>query len=400
MATESTHAWQQPKEAAGALAPAPRRFLSELRRVPGQLTAALRHLRVSARGQLGRVLARLPRAEASAAVLAPERITSVLVCRVNARMGNALFLTPLIQQLHELLPAATIDVATAYPQAEDLLGTLPGVRRVIVFPSRGIQLPWRYLQALARIRAQRYDLAIDPMPNSTSARIVLSLCRARARLGFGSEHQWARLTHAVPEALMPAHRAIQPVFLLHRALGLAHEPAGLRLRSAGAETEPEGCALIAQALRQRGIEPQDAQTVGFFAHATGSKSFDRQFWLKFWTRFLQLAPEAVPVEFLPTPSSAPTDARFAALHVRTPQRLAAAMAQTRMFVCADTGPMHLASSTAVPTVALFRTSQPALYGPLKSCDLALDATRHSPATLAQLCYEHWLKTRAPRASPA
>ena len=393
MATEGTHAMQQPQQATVALpasAPAPRRVWWDLRRAP----AALRHLRISARAGFGRMLARLPRAHASAATLSAEQIKSVLICRVNARMGNALFLTPLIEQLHELLPEAAIDVATAYPQATDLLGELPGVRRVIVFPSRGIQLPWRYLQALTQIRAQRYDLAIDPMPNSTSARIVLSLCRARQRLGFGSEHQWARLTHAVPEALMPAHRAIQPVFLLHRALGVAHQPTGLRLRNAGgAREQAQGRALIEQALRRRGIEPQDAQTVGFFAHATGAKSFDRQYWLKFWTRFRQLAPEAVPVEFLPTPTSAPTDARFAALHVRTPQRLAAAMGEMRMFVSADTGPMHLASSTAVPTVALFRASQPALYGPLKPCDLALDAARHSPAAMAQLCYEHWLRTR-------
>jgi ADP-heptose:LPS heptosyltransferase len=395
MATEGTRALQQPQKvttAVPAFAPAPRRVWWDLRGAP----AALRHLRISARGSFGRMLARLTPTRLSAAKLTAEQVTSVLVCRVNARMGNALFLTPLIQQLHELLPGAAIDVATAYPQAADLLGELPGVRRVIVFPSRGIGLPWRYLQALAQIRAQRYDLAIDPMPNSTSARIVLSLCRARARLGFGSEHQWARLTHAVPAVLMPVHRAIQPVFLLHRALGVPHRPTGLRLRNAGgAREQAQGRALIEQALRRRGIEPQEAQTVGFFAHATGAKSFDRQYWHRFWTRFLQLAPEAVPVEFLPTPTSVPTDARFAALHVRTPQRLAAAMGQMRMFVCADTGPMHLASSTATPTVALFRASQPALYGPLKSCDLALDATRHSPAAMAQLCYEHWLRTRAP-----
>jgi ADP-heptose:LPS heptosyltransferase len=67
-----------------------------------------------------------------------------------------------------------------------------------------------------------------------------------------------------------------------------------------------------------------------------------------------------------------------------------------MFVCADTGPMHLASSTAMPTVALFCASDPGLYGPLKSCDLALDATHHSPAMLARLCYEHWQHCRARR----
>jgi len=36
------------------------------------------------------------------------------------------------------------------------------------------------------------------------------------------------------------------------------------------------------------------------------------------------------------------------------------------------GPMHLASSTAVPTIGLFHASDPALYRPLKPNDLAID----------------------------
>jgi heptosyltransferase I len=40
--------------------------------------------------------------------------------------------------------------------------------------------------------------------------------------------------------------------------------------------------------------------------------------------------------------------------------LTATIAATRMFISADTGPMHLASSTAVPTVALFCASDPQL----------------------------------------
>jgi heptosyltransferase III len=361
------------------------------RSTAGGVRNALRTLRVISRVQLGRILAaRLPAPRTAPGALAGERISSVLICRLNARMGNALFLTPLIQQVRELLPRATIDVAIAYPQADDLLGQLPGVRRVITFPYKGVQMVWRYLLAVARVRARHYDLAIDPMPNSTGGRIILSVCRARFRLGFASNHQWVRLTHAVPVSEASAHRAIQPVFLLHQALGVTHEPGDVRLWNPfDSEERAEGRQVIARALEARGIDPVGAQTVGFFAHATGLKSVDREYWGAFWAAFLQLAPEAVPVEFLPTPDSQPMDPRFASLHVRTPRRLAAALAEPRMFISADTGPMHLASSTWVPTVALFRASDPALYGPLKPCDLALDIKQYSPRALAQICHRHW-----------
>ncbi|HEY2590326.1 MAG TPA: glycosyltransferase family 9 protein, partial [Steroidobacteraceae bacterium] len=61
----------------------------------------------------------------------------------------------------------------------------------------------------------------------------------------------------------------------------------------------------------------------------------------------------------------------------------------RLFLAGDTGPMHLASSTEVPTVALFHASNPALYGPLKACDVALDPTQCPPAELAQRCRALW-----------
>jgi heptosyltransferase III len=387
MAREEMPALWQAGAPAAPAAPRPRRGRA----------GTLRHLRIAARGYLGRLIAarRTSATRYHQGALASEPISSVLICRVNARMGNALFLTPLIEQLHVLLPGASIDVACAYPQARDLLGCLPGVRTVIVFPYKGLRIVWRYLAALARVRGRRYDLVIDPTPNSTSSRIVVWLCRARLRLGFDSEHQWVSLTHAVPESLVPAHRALQPVFLLQRAFDVPHEPARLQL-SIGCDASEQAQArmLLRRALELRGNDPCTAHPVGFFAYATGAKMLARESWLKFWASFLRLAPEAVPVEILPTPDTAPIDSSFAALHVPRPRRLAAAMGEMCMFICADTGPMHLASSTAVPTVALFYASEPALYGPLKPSDLSLDATRHSPETLARLCHQHWQHYRA------
>jgi heptosyltransferase III len=386
MATEELPRFGEAVPPTPETAPPPRRSLA----------ATLRHLRVIGRWHLGRLLAaRRAPVSSRQGTLASERISSVLISRVNARMGNALFLTPLIRELHALLPEASIDVACAYPEARDLLGNLPAVREVIVFPYKGIELVWRYLAALARVRARRYDLVIDPTSNSTSSRIVQWLCRARLRLGVESEHQWVSLTHSIPESLMPAHRALQPVFLLQRALDVPHEPARLQL-SIGSDPDEQAQArkLLRRALELRGHDPARAQPVGFFAYATGAKKLEREYWSKFWTAFLQLAPEAVPVEFLPTPDTAPIDPQGVALHVPRPRLLAAVMGELCMFVSADTGPMHLASSTAVPTVALFRASEPALYGPLKPCDLALDTTRHPPAMLARFCHEHWQQHRA------
>jgi ADP-heptose:LPS heptosyltransferase len=77
--------------------------------------------------------------------------------------------------------------------------------------------------------------------------------------------------------------------------------------------------------------------------------------------------------------------------------LTSAIAATRMFISADTGPMHLASSTAVPTVALFCASDPVLYGPLKPMDLAINIAESTPSLVAQRCQRLWRECEAAEA---
>ncbi|HUN25916.1 MAG TPA: glycosyltransferase family 9 protein [Steroidobacteraceae bacterium] len=349
------------------------------------LRGALRALRANTRYRLGKALTRVLAARSYSARLEPRDIRSVLIVRINARMGNTVFLTPLLGRLQELMPFATIDLACAYPHASGLIGPLPGVRRVVTFPYKGAQLPWRYWVALRRLRAQRYDLVIDPTPNSTGARLVLMLAHARFRLGYASDNQWAPLTHAVPLPQQPLHQAMQPVYLLSEAVGAPVDPGTIRLALALTPHElASGRAAIAAALRERA-----GLAVGFFGHATGAKRIPPGYWRAFWDAFLALEPQAVPVEFLPSPASPPVEARSVALHFPAPRELAAAIAATSLFISADAGPMHLAGSTPVATVALFRASDPLLYGPLKGCDLALDATQLSPHAVAERCSRLW-----------
>lgn len=304
-------------------------------------------------------------------------------------MGNAVFLTPLVKRIHELLPHARIDIAISYRQAEDLLGRLPGVRRIIRFPYKGVDLVWRYLLALRGVRRERYDLVIDPSPHSTSGRMVLTLARARSRLGYATADQWAPLTHGVTVPASIVHQAAQPAVLLTRVLGADDELGALRLWLPLERGELEaGRAAVARALAASGHTGDTSRTFGFFAHATGLKAVDRGYWRAFLDAFAELQPDAIAVEILPSPSSVPTDARSATLHIPSPRTLTAAMAAMRLFVAADTGPMHLAS-IVVPTLALFQASDPALFGPLKPGDLALDVSRYTPRAVAECCQRLW-----------
>jgi heptosyltransferase-3 len=345
--------------------------------------------RHSFRRQLGLLLARLVGPRHFESTLSLESIHSVLICRINGRMGNTLFLTPLIRHLHQLLPQAEIDLALAYKDSADLLADMPGVRRIIVFPHKTDRMVRRFLSALHRVRSTRYDLAIDPVPESNSGRVVMTLCRARRRLGFVTDFQWAPLTHAVPPPEDVMHQAIHPVYLLDRAIGRRYSPTDVRLWLPHRDDElAAGRDVIARA---SGTAPEEisSRVFGFFAHAAGQKILGRSWWTEFWNAFLALEPNTVPLECLPSLKHERTDARFPGFHVPSPRALSATLACMRAFISTDTGPMHLASSTDVPTVALFRASDPMQYGPLKASDLSIDVSTVRPADVAQMCQRVW-----------
>jgi heptosyltransferase-3 len=354
-----------------------------------RISRGFAHLRHGFRRRLGVVLARLLGPKKFEGLLRLDDIKSVLICRINGRMGNTLFLTPLIRHLHELIPQASIDLAIAYAKGADLLADMPGVRRILLFPHKTDRMVRRFLSAVHRLRANRYDLAIDPVPESNSGRAVMTLCRAGRRLGFATSFQWAPLTHAVPPPREVMHQAAHPVYLLDQASGHPYAPGSVRLWLPLREDERlAGREVIARAIGQSDILIS-TQVIGFFAHAAGYKVLGRDWWSAFWNAFLALEPDALPVECLPGPQHQRTDERFPGFHVSSPRALAAAIASMRAFISTDTGPMHLASSTDVPTIALFRASDPLQYGPLKPNDRSIDVSAMPPDEAARLSQKVW-----------
>jgi len=360
----------------------------------------IKRLRQAARRHAGRLMAKTFGKPATNVPLDRAAIRRVIVVRINGRMGNTLFLTPLLTALAEALPDASLDVVSMYPEAAELLHGLPRLRRVMVLPHKGW---WRLGHSLGVVRAVRsdyYDLAIDPSPDSFSSRLGLSLCRARNRLGFDGGNQWARLTHGVDPARRPRHMALEPLALLERLPPAATPPVPrLRLPLDDAERDA-GSRRLADCLQARAPGRGPAQpVVGFFAHARGHKALGIDWWRRFWLRLLQLRPDLITVEVLPGPTApAVLDGR-PALHVASARDLAATIASMDAFISADTGPLHLASATEIPVIALFGPTDPDRFGPLKPTDAVVKIDGRPPEALAEACQPLLARALAATAGP-
>jgi heptosyltransferase-3 len=127
---------------------------------------------------------------------------------------------------------------------------------------------FRYSAGLLReIRSCRYDLAIDACNGCPSGNILLSLARARFKLGFPDPGTApASAWHAF---LLPEHLAQRGVFLLRKAYAGSTRQAYAPLRILLSEQEMERARKMLSCL----CAGSDQPIVGVFANATGAKCY-------------------------------------------------------------------------------------------------------------------------------
>ncbi len=295
----------------------------------------------------------------------------VLICRANHRLGNLLLLTPLIVELQARFPGSQVDLVVGGDQSRELFDHFPNVGTVYSLPRHAFRHPWRTINVLRTLRHQRYDLAIDPDISSYSSRLLVNRCRATHRIGFNGRKPSQRLTYALPAPLRVRHMAQLPIVLLRRAIATRGDFTGseampsLDLGLTSSERS-WGQAKLNELFR-RSANLRDQPTIAIFAHATGGKCFDDNWWLRMLDCLRIKYPQARFVELLPAHGISGLRASVPGYFSSHPRRMAAVIAATRLFIAADCGIMHLACASRGPIVfGLFSCTDPEVYGPYGS----------------------------------
>lgn len=305
----------------------------------------------------------------------------ILVVRLNKRLGNAMFTTPLLRSLAASYPEAEIDVLMRGRANAVLLQTLPGVRTTHVLDS-GVRAALRLIRTLRR---RRYDLAIIPSTGSSSDRFGALASGARRRLGFAGPDQWLRLSHAAARPAGEQHQGRIPLALLRDGLGDTPMTLHEYLSVCPSPTAREAAARA----RRTALGTDAGPVLAFFTRATGDKQLPGSWW-QTWYAALREAPDAPRLlEIRPSPEAVGLTPDMPGLHLAALDQLAALIGGVDLFVAGDCGPLHLAAATGTPTVGLFRASPPAAYAPLGPECLSLtnddlDPERAAAWTLAQL----------------
>lgn len=283
----------------------------------------------------------------------PARVKRVLISRPNHRLGNQLLLTPLIQELSGCFPGCTIDLFVKGHAGPIIFQNYVEVDRIMKLERKPFNHFFNYLRGWTQLQKSSYDLVINVVHNSSSGRIAAQFARGRFKL-FCEEDPaiLSQYPDAVHMAKYPVHylRKYLPPDSEHRAVPRVN----LKL-SAG--------ELRAGAAKLHEIVPGERKSISIFTYATGDKMYGTDWWAKCYVALLAAFPDHNIVEVLPVENVSQLNFKAPSFYSKDIREICAFIANTEVFIGADSGMMHLASASLTPTIGLFAVTKPDVYAP-------------------------------------
>jgi ADP-heptose:LPS heptosyltransferase len=319
-------------------------------------------------------------------VRAPTTAPRIALLRPD-HLGDVLLTTPAIAALRAALPTAHL-VALVGPWAAEALAHNPHLDAVetVSFPGFAREAtarrPWqpymRLVREARRLRAQRFDAAVNLRPDFWWGAALLALAGVPLRVGYDLPPGRHALTHRVPFPDQPEHAArgaLRLVAATARALGASQpdamtwesEAAPLHLNLTAADR-----AWAAAWLADHGIAADAAPIILHPGAGAAVKLWPAALWAR---TLAALAHETrAPVVVAGASAEAPlvtavldaldTDISAHAFVEDVPLgRYAALLARARLVLGVDSGPLHLAVAVGAPSVRLYGPTDPAIFGP-------------------------------------
>ncbi len=291
----------------------------------------------------------------------------ILLIRLRL-IGDVVFTTPIPRALKRTFPDARVSYLVERSAAAVVAGN-PHIDEVIVVDRpRGLARVAEDVRLAARLRRARYDVVVDLHGGPRSSWLTWA-SGARQRIGYATPGRGWMYTRTVerPRELRARHSVVNQWDLLEALDGWpggAPDPARDAVEMA---LDPAVDARIAQRLRTAGVTATDELMV---VHVSAGNPFRRWPEESFTAVVAGLASRSDRRKVIL--SSGPSD-REAAARIAARARAAlggaagrvldfgefdiaelrALVARSRLFIGGDTGPLHVAATTATAIVGLY-----------------------------------------------
>ena len=295
-------------------------------------------------------------------------IKKVLICRPNHRLGNLLLITPLVQEVIATFPECKIDLLVQGGLAPILFENYENVENIIQLPKKPFKNLINYVKGFLSIKKRRYDLVINAVIGSSSGKLYTLMASAKYKV-FGEDNEDIKIRFKDHE-----HIAKYQVYSFRNYLNkLGYENndkpvIGLNLKLNSLEIET-GKKIVKELVNN------DKKTICLFTHATGGKCYSESWWMEFYERLKIEFPNYNLIEVLPIENISKIAFKAPSYYSKDIRELGSVIANTEVFIGADSGIMHLASASQTPTVGLFSRANQNSYEPFGNNSVAVNTNQ-------------------------
>ena len=120
------------------------------------------------------------------------------------------------------------------------------------------------------------------------------------------------------------------------------------------------------------IVPNNKKTICIFTFATRDKCYSESWWENLYSRLLAEYSNYNILEVLPVEHVSQIGFKAPTYYSKDIREIGAVFANTEIFIGADSGMMHLASASLLPTVGFFSVTNEAIYGPYGNNSVAIN----------------------------
>ena len=312
----------------------------------------------------------------------------VLLIRLRL-IGDVVLSTPVIRALRRQFPDATLTYLVERDAAPVVSGNPHLDEVLIVNRSHGVARIAEDLRLAWQLRRRRFDVVIDMHGGPRSSWLTFATGAAQ-RIGYDMPGRHWMYTRTVPRAreLRPRHSVLNQWDLLSAIEGWVPEEVLPARDPVEMPVDPAADHRIAVRLHAAGVDPDHDLIL---VHVSASNPFRRWPEPAFSEVVARLAG-ASPARRLIL-SSGPSDrqaadriaegarallderarARVVAFGEFDLAELRALIGRSRLFIGGDTGPLHVAATTATPVVAVYGPTLPARSAPWRDPSVPTEA---------------------------
>jgi ADP-heptose:LPS heptosyltransferase len=300
-----------------------------------------------------------------------DNVNRILICRPNHRLGNMLLITPIVQEAINKFPNAKIDLFVKGNIASIVFENYKEVDKVIALPKQHFKNLGTYLMYWLHLKMEKYDLVINCVEYSSSGKLSTRFSRAKHKF-YGTNFVEDSHEINIDEKNHIAKKTVYGLrtFLSKHGVTIENDNIpNLDLKLTANELK-EGKEIVNK------LTKNNKETITIFTYATGEKCYSKEWWNTFYELLKLNFPDYNIIEILPAEKVSNINYQAPSFYSKDLRQIGSIIANSKIFIGADSGMMHLASASQTKTIGLFCVTKVETYKPYGNGSLAIDTNKY------------------------